>query len=73
MPQYWFQIGKNGYSSEAADDAAAWHEAVAVCGDLARGVLADLKSECESEWQMDVRDNTGRTLFRFRISAETNS
>jgi hypothetical protein len=72
MSHYRFQIGKNGYSIDAADDAAAWSEAVAICGDLARGVLTDLKSECESEWQMDVRDDTGRTLFRFRVSVETN-
>ena len=48
---------------------AAWKEAAAICADLARDIVADLKTE--PEWLLEASDEAGQELFRFRIVAES--
>jgi hypothetical protein len=72
MPRYQFQVrrGKfsNGSSVGAAleDSQAAWKEAAAICADLARDILS-----AEPEWLLEVTDEAGQALFRFRFAAES--
>jgi hypothetical protein len=47
---------------------AARREALAMCGDLARDAFTRIAPN--ADWQMTVTDETGKTLFRFRISEE---
>jgi hypothetical protein len=44
---------------------AAHQEAVAICSDLARDAFKKIAPN--AEWQMTVTDDTGKTVFRFRI------
>jgi len=74
MPQYFFHIQQDGHSSdyseglEFADKEAARKEAASVCSDMMRGVIAE--SAGQPEWSLDVTDESGRLLFRFRFVAE---
>ncbi len=65
----------------AGDDAAAGNvvsncataedarvEAIALCKDFARNAFDKIGPD--RDWQLTVTDDTGRTVFRFRISEE---
>jgi hypothetical protein len=75
MPRYrfWVRGGRfsNALGVEAAleDTDAAWKEAAAICADLARDIVTDLKAE--PEWLLEATDEAGQGLFRFRIVAES--
>jgi hypothetical protein len=75
MPQYRFQVrqGKlfNGFCVEAAfeDREAAWNEAAALCGDLARDIMIKLRTD--PEWLLEATDEAGQPVFRFRFVAES--
>jgi hypothetical protein len=72
MPRYRFQVrrGKfsNGSSVEAAleNTEAAWKEAAAICADLARDIMG-----AEPEWLLEVTDEAGQALFKFRFAVES--
>ncbi len=74
MPLYFFRIGEGPFSdsydrgTEAVDDDAAWKELTSVCGDLVGSVSRKLRRN--SEWQMELLDQSKRPLFRIRIIAE---
>ena len=76
MPTYAFQVIKGKFSDcprvEAVlDDAEAARQAAAkIFTDLIRGIVPTL-TETEPEWHIDVLDEVGKRLFRFRIIAET--
>ena len=52
------------------DNAAAWKAGTDICGDLIRGITDSL-TPTEPEWSVAVLDETGKTLSRFRVVAET--
>jgi hypothetical protein len=75
MPLYFFRIKNGRYSgcsdhgTECADDAAAWKELTSVCADMAAGISRKLTEN--SEWQMEMLDESKRPVFRIRIVAES--
>jgi hypothetical protein len=74
MPQYSFSV-RNGRSSPPdttsmlPSAAAAQKEALAICADLARDILAHLTDG--SGWQVSVSDETGRPFYRVSVVAES--
>jgi hypothetical protein len=75
MPSYSFRIshGKFSGASESvfdlADQDAAWAEMTKVCGDLVGSICRGLKQE--SDWQMELLDDSKNPSFRIRLVAET--
>jgi hypothetical protein len=75
MPLFYFRIPKDPYSGasdqgiELADQNAAWVEMTKVCGDLAGNVSRNLKQN--TEWQLELLDQSRKPVFRIRIVAET--
>ena len=48
---------------------AAWVEMTRVCGDLAGGIARKLKPQ--TEWRMELLDESRKPVFRIRVVAET--
>jgi hypothetical protein len=75
MPFYFFRIQNGLYSgpcdhgTELADRKAAWKELTCVCGDMAGDIAPKLEEN--SEWQMELLDESKRPVFRIRIVAES--
>ena len=75
MPLDFFRIQSGRYSgvsdqgTELADRAAAWSELTGVCGDMIGGIARKLKEN--SEWQMDLLDESNRPVFRIRLVGES--
>jgi hypothetical protein len=75
MPQYYFRIrngpftGAADQGTECADHGAAWKEMTNVCADMATGILRKLTEN--SEWQLELLDETKEPVFRIRIVAES--
>ena len=75
MPLFYFRICNGNYSGTSgegfnlADKDAAWAEMTRVCGDLAGGIARKLKQQ--SEWRMELLDESRRPVFRIRVTAET--
>ncbi len=75
MPLYFFRIKNGRYSgcsdqgTECADRSAAWKELTSVCADMAAGISRKLAEN--SEWQMELLDESKRPVFRIRIIAES--
>jgi hypothetical protein len=75
MPLYFFRIKNGRYSgsseqgTECADRNAAWKELTNVCADMASGISRKLAEN--SEWQMEMLDESRRPVFRIRIIAES--
>src|SRR4051794_21813258 len=73
MPQYRFQVHQGKFSSGcvevALEDAeACWKEAAAICADLARDIIIELRTE--PEWLLEATDETGQTVLRLKLVAE---
>jgi len=74
MALFSFHVTDQGTSPDHVVSASfegndsARREAVAICADLARDAFARLTAN--AEWQMTVVDQTGKTVFRFRICEE---
>jgi hypothetical protein len=75
MPQYFFRI-RNGRYSGCADQAtefanrdAAWKEMTSVCAHMASGIARKLREN--SEWHMELLDESKEPVFRIRIVAES--
>ena len=75
MPLFFFRI-RNGrysgacdYGTELADRDAAWKELTSVCADMAGGISRKLKQN--SEWHMELLDESRKPVFRIRLIAET--
>lgn len=75
MPLFYFRICTGNYSGTSgegfhlADKDAAWTEMTRVCGDLVGGIARRLKQQ--SEWRMELLDESRRPVFRIRVLAET--
>ena len=75
MPLYFFRIenglyaGTSDHGAELADHNAAWKELTSVCSDMASSISRKLQQN--SEWQMELLDDSKRPLFRIRIVAES--
>jgi hypothetical protein len=75
MPRYFFRIRNGRYTgaseqgTECADHNAAWKELTHVCSDMAGGILRRLAEN--SEWQMELLDESKRPVFRIRIVSES--
>lgn len=75
MPLYFFRIrnghfsGASEYGTECADRNAAWKEMTTVCADMASSISRKLAEN--SEWQMELLDETRQPVFRIRIVAES--
>lgn len=75
MPFFFFRIQNGPFSgacdhgTELADHNTAWKELTSVCGDIAGSISRKLQQN--SEWQMELLDDTKKPLFRIRIIAES--
>lgn len=75
MPLYFFRIrngqfsGASDVGTECADRDAAWKELTSVCADLASGISRKLQKD--SEWQMELLNESKQPVFRIRIVAES--
>jgi hypothetical protein len=75
MPLYFFRIRNGRYSgasdkgTELADRGAAWNELTSVCADIIGGISRKLKQN--SEWEMELLDESRRPVFRIRLVAES--
>ena len=75
MPRYFFSIrdgphaGVCNESAEFSDRTAAWKEMTGVCGDMVAGISGKLAQN--SEWQIELLDESRRPVFRIRLVAET--
>jgi hypothetical protein len=75
MARYFFRIcsgvfaGAPAEGFDLADEAAAWKEMTQVGADLISGVTRRLKQN--SEWQIELLDESRTPLFRIRVVAET--
>jgi len=74
MPLYFFRIRNGRYSGasdqgiELADRDAAWRELTSVCADIVGGISRKLKQN--SQWEMELLDESKRPVFRVRLVAE---
>jgi hypothetical protein len=75
MPLFYFRILSGGFSGasdtafDLADRDAAWAEMTKVCSDLVGSVSRNLKQN--TEWQMELLDESKKPVFRIRLAAET--
>ena len=61
--------GASDQGTECADHGAAWKEMTNACADMAGGILRKLTEN--SEWQLELLDETKEPVFRIRIVAES--
>ena len=75
MPLFYFRICNGDYSGTSgegfnlADRDAAWAEMTRVCGDLVGGIARKLQQQ--TEWRMELLDESRKPVFRIRVVAET--
>jgi hypothetical protein len=75
MPVHFFRLSHGNYSGisegvfDLVDQGAAWAEMTNVCGDLVGGVCRNLRQE--SDWQIELLDESKKPVFRIRLIAET--
>jgi hypothetical protein len=74
MPLYSFKISQRGQlqttnASDCPDDDAAKNEASGMFVDMAREISERLQSS--PDWQIEVADDVGKTIFRIKINAES--
>ena len=75
MSLYLFRLSHDRISGvadcpfEALDRDAAWEEMTKVSSDLVAGICRKLKPE--SDWRMELLDESGKPRFRIRLVAET--
>ena len=75
MPLYFFRIRNGRYSGasdqgvELAGREAAWNELTSVCANIVGGISRKLKQD--SEWEMELLDESRRPVFRIRLIAES--
>ena len=74
MSLFYFRIKNGRYSGasdnfEVADRDAAWTEMTNVRGGLVSSIARRLTQN--AEWQMELLDESQKTVFRIRLVAET--
>lgn len=74
MPRYRFKIRQGertnapGLEVDLPHDPTARREAALLCRDYSRDIVSEF--ETYPEWQLEVTDEAGKALFRFRFLAE---
>ena len=74
MPRFLFQVQQGRIPSLPAiedvlsDGYSARKTALAMCADLAKYIVTGLTGN--SEWRLDVLDESGKAIFRLRLLAE---
>jgi len=74
MPRFVFQVQQGRFPEIPAiedilsDSYAARKAALGICADLAKDIVSGLKED--SEWRLDVLDQSGKPVFRLRLLAE---
>jgi hypothetical protein len=75
MPLFFFRIRNGRYSgasdqgTELADRDAAWRQLSSFSADIVRGISRKLKPD--SEWEMELLDESRQPVFRIRLVAES--
>jgi hypothetical protein len=75
MPRFLFQVqqarspGIPAIEDVLSDSFAARKVALGICADLAKDIVAGLTEN--SEWRLDVLDESGKPVFRLRLVAES--
>jgi hypothetical protein len=75
MPLFYFRIQSGGFSGasdsafDVEDRGAAWAEMTKVCSDLVGSISRNLKQN--TEWKMELLDESRKPVFRIRVVAET--
>ena len=75
MAHYYFRIRNGRYmgasdrGTECADHDAAWKEMTGICAEMSGGILRKLAEN--SEWQLELLDESREPVFRIRIVAES--
>lgn len=74
MPSFSFQVSEGKFSNAAMatvfeNGEAARQEALAMFADLSRDICGALNAN--SGWQIELTDDTGKLVFRLRLSAES--
>jgi hypothetical protein len=75
MSVYFFQISNGHYSGmsdnsiDLPDKDVAWTEMTKVCSDLVGDISRKMKQN--TEWRMELLDESRKPLFRIRLVAET--
>jgi hypothetical protein len=75
MSMYFFRISHGRYSgasdqgSEFESPEAAWAEMTRACDNLLGGISRSLKQN--SEWHLEMLDQTRKPIFRIRLVGET--
>ena len=75
MPRFVFQVqqarlpGVPAIEDVLSDSFAARKTALGMCADLAKDIVAGLTED--SEWRLDVRDESGKPVFRLSLIAES--
>jgi hypothetical protein len=75
VPLFYFRICNGSYSGtsgegfDLAGSDAAWLEMTRVCGDLVGGIARKMKQQ--SEWRMELLDESRKPVFRISVVAET--
>jgi hypothetical protein len=77
MPRFSFHVQRGKFSdapaiqSDLHDHDAAWRAGADICCDLIKEIIHSL-TPAEPEWRVAVSDEAGKTLYRFRLIAETH-
>jgi hypothetical protein len=75
LSQYFFHIQTGQFAGESEinlpDDATAWAELRKVCGDLVGSITRKLNQN--TDWQMEILDESKKPVFRISVVAETLS
>jgi hypothetical protein len=74
MPHYSFRTSqgdqpRTNTASNCPDDDAAKKEACGMFADLARDISDQLQSN--PDWQIEVVDDVGKSIFRIKLTAES--
>jgi hypothetical protein len=73
MALYYIRTGAGSSASDAAfelaDRGKVWTEMTSVCGDLIRDASRNLTEN--TEWNLELLDETKKPMFRIRLVAET--
>jgi hypothetical protein len=75
MPRYSFTIIQGGQlrpsnSFDCKDDGAAKKEAAGTFADMSRGISERLELD-DSDWQIEVADEAGKSIFKIKVAAES--
>jgi hypothetical protein len=75
MPRFIFRV-QHGELPESpcvedvlSDNCAARKAALDMCADLAKDIVSGLRED--SEWRLEVLDQSGKPVFRLRLLAES--